>query len=66
VSVTFLWLRGLLRPESPVFWRVSGLVHLSGLGLADTVVLDVAGPSPAASSVVSPGVWILLNRCRLH
>jgi hypothetical protein len=35
-------------PESPVFWRLSGLLLLLSVGPGSCTVVDV-GPSPAAS-----------------
>jgi hypothetical protein len=42
-------------PESPVFWRLSGLLRLLSVGPASCTVVDGVGPSPDASPAVAPG-----------
>ena len=50
-----IWCCCAVSPESPVVWRVSGLLHVSCIGLGSWTVVDGVGPSPAASPAVAPG-----------
>ncbi len=52
-------------PESPVFWRVSGLLRVSYVGPASCTVVDGVGPSPAASPAVAPGTVSVAARAAI-